>query len=718
MTSKWQRLNAISWRQRAAHLLLCCLLATPSLARPQSLPTVTEELKLHFEGGRLEQNTAEMLAMLMDKKLVPLTAYTNVASADPAQLAREELKWPEGIVTDALSRALCRQNSHICSIAGQQVIWRLQKKPGDKTEPNYLCEPGAILPAYIICMPEVAVGSYVTSKRVQVDPSPQAIANKVVTGLRGCETFDGGCQFVINQMNPAGIKTKNNVPTLLLPVKSFEIKLSADADTRTKIHDAQIDLVTELGKTKSLTKVSPDIRATHQLRLKLDANPPPLATPVLDSPLHLMSHIIGGPPVQPMLGPVVVGVWDGPTDREHCALKRDTSSVILLHHDAPAHEGLPPLPERRPCGTERVMRADQFDHATFVISLIAGKQIGDKVVGANPHAAIWQLEYTDGNLSMTDPIMAALQDPTKPDLRVINISQSYEESATDTQNTLHHILLAPDGNNANYLFVVAAGNDGKTFSGTGPCNVIPACWSQEEPADENTIVSVVALDRTGKKLLKESNRGAAFDVAAIGETSGAVYGDAIADGSGTSFAAPYVSALASLLYQRLDRTSPKINPMRAKHRILFTSTFIDGLESEVRFGRIDYRRALDFEDDVLIMRNSACAAPPCRMSGDVLRTGTIHFDVAYDLQGVRYEGLTFDMSEVKRMQANIIATGETRFWVVVRKNRLLQRYHNVRIDNSAISFTERGNNSNKKISVADIDDYTSCSFRKHCDGDL
>lgn len=672
-----------------------------------------ERISLHFEGGNLEQNTAEVLSALLQRKLLPLVPFVNLSADKPSEIARNQLKWPDGVVTDTLSRVLCQNNPHICAVDNGRAQWRMQKAGrGQAEDPSaYDCSDPA-LPAFVVCLPEVHVRTYITSKRVRANPALESIESKVVNDLRGCQNFDVQCRFVISRMNPRGqVPSSDGSTTMLLPTKAFQIRLTADPTRTEEIQQVQRAVVARLERQNRLSRASPDIRLSHPPKLRLDAAAPPIPLGATDSVLKQMSYPGWGMRSSVNKRQVVVGVWDGYADSQHCVFKRKAPPIIVKYDAAAVDGSYGTPPVRGACGAYREF-LPSADHATFVTSIIAGTGGRGAIVGADPHAAIWQLEYIGKNLSDPDPLTPALNSDGYPDIRVINISQSYKAQSRTMQSSLHRLLLDQDFSGPNFLFVVAAGNDGQHFIDTGPCDVVPACWSRQTPAT-NTIISVVALDATGKQLLSSSNRGTMFDVAAIGETKGAAYGNAITKSSGTSFAAPYVSALASLLFDRVDRTKTRINPMRAKHRVLFTSTFIDGLETSLRFGRIDYRRALDFDENVLVLAPGSCLPWKCTMRGKPEADATFTIQHAYDEQGAEVSNVEYRMKEVKRLQSTLLSNGEKRFWVVVRRDGVLTRFTKAKIAQTHLAFAEKN-----RIPMQAVEDYTACSFSKHCDGDI
>jgi len=684
-------------------------------ATAQTIVPQPDRMHLRFEGGNLEQNTAEVTAQLVDRRLLKMEPFFSRRVKTPAEMVSAELDWPKGIVTDVLSLALCKRNAHICSVVKGRANWRMRKLAWDSPVPrdDYDCDDPA-LPSFVICLPELKIKEYVAAKRVIANPQIDDISQKVTRDLRGCDTFDAKCKRIVELLNPGGkTELREGYTTMMLPAKSIEIHLHDTPARLAEIRQVFDDIVAAIKDRDALTGVSSDIRSTVPIRLKelaATAAAVRAATP-LRSPLAVMNYVRDTPPLLPDM-PVGVGVWDGYADTKHCVFKRDNRSVVALYQSVPidlASKG--PLPSTSKCGDYRGFLTN-FDHATFVSSLIVGKATPPFIVGAAPDAVLWQVEHVDDNLNR-DVILDGIMHAEMPDVRVINISQSYQTMGDGIKTQLAHILSTDEGYGRNYVFVAAAGNDGQDFNRPERgCNVVPACWSNDNP-EVNAIVSVVALDAGGTRLLPSSNFGTVFDVAAVGDTAGAVFGGGYSRSNGTSFAAPYVSSLAVLLFERVERNTGKIDARRVKHRILFTSTFVDGLEDKVHFGRIDFGRALDFKKDVLRLRQGACPAGKCIFHGDASPSTSLTLAYAIDEEGRTVTGQNLFMRDIKRLQATRLSNGEQRFWVVVRKSKLLKRYREAKFSDSFLSFTGL-----PKVDISDVEDYTACSFSKNCDGDL
>jgi hypothetical protein len=203
---------------------------------------------------------------------------------------------------------------------------------------------------------------------------------------------------------------------------------------------------------------------------------------------------------------------------------------------------------------------------------------------------------------------------------------------------------------------------------------------------ETTLTSEVKYD---------TNWGRAFDVAAIGEARSAVFGNYSKVLSGTSVATPYVSGLASLLFGKHIH----IGPAMVKKRILYTVDLSPDLDAIVRWGFVNFDRALRTQSDQIVIDTSQCDTPPnCSIYRRVDRkkTGPLKF------KQPRMADVPFE--QVRRL-ARMPGGGE-KFWLIVENEGVLEKFVNVEFDGvprlifqDALSPTEK--------SLASIDQFTS-----------
>ena len=336
---------------------------------------------------------------------------------------------------------------------------------------------------------------------------------------------------------------------------------------------------------------------------------------------------------------VHVAVWDTHVDAKHCEFRDETGGptpVITPTLSGISTDEQPP-DESTDCGHARnstYRPKVRWDHGTHVAGLIAAQVNGRGIAGVNPWARVWAWEVIHGD-QFKDGRRPFLQLKEKADLDpvVINISQSFEIK-TGTNKSDLEVLLFGEGSTRGIhnrrLIVAPAGvfkdeNNkavGRQIDATFECFPafnFPACWSNADGPARN-IISVVALNRDGTDLLKDGTRaltdhGGAFDVSAVGDAVSTMHGHWVGSMQGSSFAAPYVTGLASLLIAKVSALNLNFTIPELKHRILTTADRDPPLDKTSRFGKINFARALDFENDVILLRGPAPPSSAPSLSG-------------------------------------------------------------------------------------------------------
>lgn len=471
----------------------------------------------------------------------------------------------------------------------------------------------------------------------------QSLASIVVDELGGCKRYDDGCQKLINFYNPSLGSRSKNLPVgarLVLPVLTIKVSANvADANEANKAISADTHTVTssklELQKIDSLrtndsykviynggvpVNVPPDLpkpptppvpipdqvlkqlqhNIVPKINLKVFDTPPTSVLPgqvVLPADVRANWQELGGliawPPYLQQLpyppqfrGAVPVGVLDSRVDDQHCAF--DSAHLSVTNSSGapalvPAHCDLA-VPGR-----------EDIDHGTHVVGIIGSffPQGASRLpIGLNPYAQVASLEIDVVDPS-TDKIATDMKNMVQERLlKVVNMSFGYIMTAQNPDLQLRDPLEEPIAALSNAtLFVAAAGNAGIDKSYL--CDIRPACF------DLPNVISVAALDRNASKPAfvggdqrLRSNYGNRVHVAAIGQdVFSALVGGRFGRLTGTSQAAPQVTALASLLFSKYPND---LRPIEAKNRIIYCSDMMQSLEDKVfSGGRINADCALD-----------------------------------------------------------------------------------------------------------------------------
>lgn len=176
-------------------------------------------------------------------------------------------------------------------------------------------------------------------------------------------------------------------------------------------------------------------------------------------------------------------------------------------------------------------------HGTFVAGIISAiNNNGIGISGAMPKTKIYPISVFKTNkkgekYSTTIDLVKGIEDAIEHNVDVINLSLGSEEK-TDSEEAVIKKALAH-----NIIVVAASGNDGKN--------------KYYYPASINGVVSVASTNKKGK-VSYFSNYNNKVVVAAPGENVVSTVPlerrayDGYVRGSGTSFATPYVSALAAM----------------------------------------------------------------------------------------------------------------------------------------------------------------------------
>lgn len=201
---------------------------------------------------------------------------------------------------------------------------------------------------------------------------------------------------------------------------------------------------------------------------------------------------------------------------------------------------------------------DENGHGTHVAGIIAAQNDGEGITGIAPEATILPLRVLDASGSgYISDIPAAIDYAVSHGADVINMYLG---------GTYDYFLIENAVNNAvaaGVVVIAAGGND-------GPTNTKPSY-----PAAYENSIAVAATDSTGT-VAEYSNQGNYLDIAAPGSAIVSIWGTRYAALSGTSMAAPHVSALAALMLQSgirassiktrmqqtADATAPRNNQLR------------------------------------------------------------------------------------------------------------------------------------------------------------
>lgn len=199
-------------------------------------------------------------------------------------------------------------------------------------------------------------------------------------------------------------------------------------------------------------------------------------------------------------------------------------------------------------------------HVAGIVAAVNGNGIG--ISGVAPNARILPLRVfpADGGTSSSSDVGVAIRFAVDAGVRVINLSLGGDTDSLSISSAIQYAV------GKNILVVASAGND-KEFA--------PPKW----PAANDNTIAVTAIDRNNN-VASFGQRGEYIDLSAPGVSilstnttnlpcSGVIQPAGYGCGNGTSYAAPFVSGAAALLF------SARPGITAAQVRFLLTSTATD-----------------------------------------------------------------------------------------------------------------------------------------------
>ena len=234
---------------------------------------------------------------------------------------------------------------------------------------------------------------------------------------------------------------------------------------------------------------------------------------------------------------------------------------------------------------------DDF-HGTHVSGTIAAKLDGAGIVGLAPGVKLMALKFLgdDPNCGWDDQAIAAIAYAKSFGVRISNNSWARPASAPPFGDPADDLPLYEAIEDSGMLFVAAAGNNGQDLDSVSRPS-IPASF------DLPNVLTVAAVDNTGQ-LASFSNYGeTSVDVAAPGVDIASTFPDY--DGndagyywlSGTSMAAPHVSAIAAVVGSQAPTLLD--TPTDLKKRILDTAKDVGDTGGLTLTGRMAERGRRD-----------------------------------------------------------------------------------------------------------------------------
>jgi subtilisin family serine protease len=549
-------------------------------------------------------------------------------------LRKEGLFYGKSLPTE-IDSMVCDLNSDICSRERTEATAE-QRQSLTSNVSGFLPSEAKWrfeLPINELWVPDVVLTKDVVWLPYDMTPSKR-LAQVVVDELGGCQEFDEACQKLIVFYNPSmgrskvfdtSFKGRLVLPVLAVKVSTnvadvSEVKKPDSPEPRLKSNSLELQKVeTPIGRD-SYKVITNDV-ISKQVSVPSVPPPPPdqvlkqlqrnilpgISIKIFDAqagaavfPVDVqqsrleLNQLLSWPaqlsqlPYPPIFqGGVGVGVLDSRVDDQHCGL--DYNKVTVSNRSPEPNLGLRANCNLKVAGTEDV------DHGTHVVGIIGSfypQAAAPRLpIGLDPYAQIATMEIDFVNPS-SDQIASDMKRMVQERLlKVVNMSFGYLMTAQNPDLQLTDALESPIAALSNAtLFVAAAGNAGINKSYL--CDIRPACF------DLPNVIAVAALDRNASEpsfldsnQRSHSNFGNRIHVAAIGLS---VF-STLANGrlgylSGTSQAAPQVTAIAALMFAKYAG----MTPIEVKNRLIYCSDMMQSLEDKLfSGGRINADCALD-----------------------------------------------------------------------------------------------------------------------------
>ncbi len=253
------------------------------------------------------------------------------------------------------------------------------------------------------------------------------------------------------------------------------------------------------------------------------------------------------------------------------------------------------------CAVIDQLALSDADHTAAVAGVIASKENGKGMVGINPHARLWMMGLNRNLLA--DEQITSLARKIKIDIpdevRVANLSFGVRPLIVGPNDFRE----AVEVHGSRLLVVAAAGNEGLEMMPDN-CQILPACFNKLD-----NVITVVGLNNNLKNpgiwqsQTAGSNSSPNFDIGAPAENVlTTVTNNRFAKKTGTSFAAPQVTATASLIFAAGEYIygdslgGGQIAPKVVKDRLIYSADFFSGLAGRLFAGRLNVERAINVRD--------------------------------------------------------------------------------------------------------------------------
>jgi len=314
-----------------------------------------------------------------------------------------------------------------------------------------------------------------------------------------------------------------------------------------------------------------------------------------------------------------------------------------------------------------IVNGPDSEHGTHVAALIGARSI---LTGLTPTVRLVKID--------TGKFISEVKNNVN-EVRLFNLS-SVPPGSRDVYKTLINQIAQGIAGGSNLLFVVAAGNERRNFSDGGEVP-LPVIWLKDLPNNAIIVASATCTERPN--LLPDSNFSKRYVqlLTPAENVFSATKGNTYAPASGTSQAAPQVTAVAALL-RRKNLSAPWIKAV-----LIYTADWREDLKESVWGGMLNAQAAYDAANSeknrVLFSIDGQpdFLTPPKRPSSIKIRAGAIIDDPNRPIDAADQTGedLEIPFTHVLRMQRVLSGTNRGRFRIVYQDNGEMKMLLNAQI---------------------------------------
>ncbi|MGX9574297.1 S8 family peptidase [Mesorhizobium sp. f-mel] len=579
-------------------------------------------------GWRSTAGSEEALASDIAELFLALYNTDNLAVRsveNPDGIFVEQLMRKEGVFSGAhfprsLDNLLCDLNPHVCSRDRTPVVEGLSDVATHVGGYSFSEPRWAFMPGSKFTLPDYKFERFTTIKRMAV-PSGWSPDDYRPDADVSCTTWEIECAELVRSLNTQLLKApEKGEATAVLPVSGLETRIQLKPDALTKYSETMERLGSQQ-ENQGTSVTAPDVidfSATWSQTLSKKSATDVMLNAIEDNILAIGSGSTFSVEDEPLFGEqvdlfkLIVHPFRRGGD-VHDIYKHPVKVLVLDEELDPSHCDFPPgetngtaAPDGASC-TEVNAAHPLHDHSAHIYGMLAAPMNGRGIVGLNPSAQVTfgavntQIEAEQDLIEASNHLVSA----AVRKVRIANLSWGFDRSLGGADYLEQSIL----GLDESMLIVAAAGNHNRSL-GDNNCGIFPACMHEFD-----NVITVIGLDRNEaepalwrRNDAQGSNWSPSFHIAAIADNVlSTIRAGKLGHLSGTSQAAPQVTAAASMIYSAAEliyadaiaENGERLAPRYVKDRLIYTADLFLGLGNKVQSGRLNIDRAIEIVDTQL-----------------------------------------------------------------------------------------------------------------------